>query len=102
MGCGALLVGVYSAVQLCVALPALVTTAPPTSPTTQPTRKAFSDPTTTPVCYFSCGSACLQQQLVCDFHPDCEEGEDEEHCGQCDFESGLCGWEDTTEGADTE
>ena len=91
MGGGALLAGVYSAVQLCVVLPA-ITTAPPTSP----------NPTTTPVCYFSCGSACLQQQQVCDFHPDCEEGEDEEQCGQCDFESGLCGWEDTTEGADTE
>ena len=56
-------------------------------------------PTTTDPCYFRCGEKCLEAQQVCNFHPDCDNKEDEENCAQCDFQEDFCGWSGTTGGS---
>jgi hypothetical protein len=35
---------------------------------------------------------------VCNFKNDCADKSDEAMCGPCDFESGLCGWTDLSNG----
>ena len=56
--------------------------------------------TTSDPCYFRCGDKCLEPEKVCNFHPDCPNGEDELHCAECDFQSDFCGW-DATSGSDS-
>ena len=34
----------------------------------------------------------------CNFVNDCSNGEDERDCGDCDFETSPCGWEDDSTG----
>ena len=46
---------------------------------------------------FFCRSSqkCIDGTLVCNFHNDCPNGEDETNCGNCDFERTdrpMCGW----------
>ncbi|KAH7954562.1 hypothetical protein HPB49_019857 [Dermacentor silvarum] len=41
---------------------------------------------------FDCGNKTVTIERVCDFVTDCENGEDERNCGDCDFSKGLCGW----------
>ncbi|XP_067219288.1 MAM and LDL-receptor class A domain-containing protein 1 isoform X1 [Chanodichthys erythropterus] len=39
---------------------------------------------------------CLSMELVCDFHPNCTDGSDEEFCGPCNFDEHACGWIDSS------
>lgn len=49
---------------------------------------------------FSCHSdgKCIDASSVCNFKNDCTDKSDEAMCGPCDFESGLCGWTDLSNG----
>uniref|UniRef100_A0A0L8FMM2 MAM domain-containing protein n=1 Tax=Octopus bimaculoides TaxID=37653 RepID=A0A0L8FMM2_OCTBM len=59
-----------------------------------------TEPKTTPrpcpIGLYSCrdGTGCIQYTNVCDFEKNCNDKSDEDVCGDCDFESGLCGWTD--------
>ncbi|KAL1446933.1 hypothetical protein MTO96_028698, partial [Rhipicephalus appendiculatus] len=41
---------------------------------------------------FDCGNQSITIERVCDFVKDCQNGDDERNCGDCDFSDGLCGW----------
>ncbi|XP_074544676.1 MAM and LDL-receptor class A domain-containing protein 1 [Halichoeres trimaculatus] len=85
---------------------------PDTSPTSAPPTP--SHPPTTPgstspappnpcqddefFCWRSAGEVCISATLKCDYHPDCEYGEDEDGCGPCTFERDQCKWADTGAG----
>ncbi|XP_070701014.1 MAM and LDL-receptor class A domain-containing protein 1 [Pempheris klunzingeri] len=82
------------------------TSAPPTFPNT-PVSPATPSASTAPVhpcqdneffCWRSAGKLCILSALQCDYHPDCPQGEDEDGCGQCTFESDQCQWSDTSDG----
>ncbi|XP_025084894.1 MAM and LDL-receptor class A domain-containing protein 2-like isoform X1 [Pomacea canaliculata] len=48
---------------------------------------------------FACdGNHCIPQTQVCDFQQQCNDGSDELMCGDCTFESDLCGWRDHSTG----
>ncbi|KAG0721748.1 MAM and LDL-receptor class A domain-containing protein 2 [Chionoecetes opilio] len=49
---------------------------------------------------FYCGyqSACISASKRCDWHNDCKNNADEEFCGECSFEYGLCDWYDASAG----
>src|SRR5205823_2937324 len=34
---------------------------------------------------------------ICNFVKDCDNGLDEQNCGQCDFQNSLCGWKNEKE-----
>ncbi|XP_030849653.1 MAM and LDL-receptor class A domain-containing protein 2 [Strongylocentrotus purpuratus] len=42
---------------------------------------------------------CIDLELYCNYENDCPGGEDEAACGSCDFESGLCGYQDDSYGS---
>jgi hypothetical protein len=44
------------------------------------------------------GQQCVPLSNVCDFINFCSDGSDESNCGQCNFENGLCGWQDMSSG----
>ncbi|KAK3727134.1 hypothetical protein RRG08_048232 [Elysia crispata] len=48
---------------------------------------------------FQCGdNTCIPIGKLCNFQEDCKDGSDENHCGSCDFESDMCGWQDESLG----
>ena len=49
---------------------------------------------------FQCANSrqCIPQEKVCDFINYCSDGSDESNCGICQFETGLCGWQDMSTG----
>ena len=52
-------------------------------------------------CEFKCSNGtCLSSEKVCNFMNDCENGEEEVHCGYNDitFENGTKGWNETSYG----
>ncbi|CAF3769976.1 unnamed protein product, partial [Adineta steineri] len=54
---------------------------------------------TRPSCPYQCkDGTCIAQDKRCNFIPDCSQGEDEVDCGQCDFETSACGWQDESTG----
>ncbi|XP_021117307.1 apical endosomal glycoprotein isoform X4 [Heterocephalus glaber] len=47
----------------------------------------------------ACGDLCVPLEQLCDFQPQCAQGEDEQECGTTDFESATAGgWEDASVG----
>ncbi|XP_018531715.2 MAM and LDL-receptor class A domain-containing protein 1 [Lates calcarifer] len=77
------------------------TELPDTSPTSAPpTSSAPVNPCQNNefFCWRSAGKVCILATLWCDDHPDCPQGEDEDGCGPCTFESDQCQWTDTSEG----
>nr|XP_046265191.1 MAM and LDL-receptor class A domain-containing protein 1 isoform X2 [Scatophagus argus] len=72
----------------------------PTSPTTLTTLTTPSNPCMDDefFCWRSSGKVCIQAASQCDYHPDCPQGEDEDGCGLCSFESNQCQWTDTGDG----
>ncbi|KAM9501604.1 MAM and LDL-receptor class A domain-containing protein 1 [Clarias gariepinus] len=50
--------------------------------------------------HFDCGGGVhVDPKQVCDFTPDCPNGEDEANCpAQCDFEADACGWHEFVPG----
>ncbi|KAK8786162.1 hypothetical protein V5799_007474 [Amblyomma americanum] len=40
-----------------------------------------------------CGEKDVPLHQICDFVPDCDDGADEQDCGECDFGEGSCGWD---------
>lgn len=38
----------------------------------------------------------ISSDKLCNFYKDCADGSDEKNCGECDFESGNCGWKNVT------
>ncbi|XP_054624893.1 MAM and LDL-receptor class A domain-containing protein 1 [Dunckerocampus dactyliophorus] len=84
-------------------LPDITPTSAPTTSTQAPTMP--DTPVTSPsptnpcqddefFCWRSSGEPCILATLKCNYHPDCPQGEDEDGCGPCTFESGQCGWTD--------
>ncbi|KAK1879509.1 MAM and LDL-receptor class A domain containing protein 1 [Dissostichus eleginoides] len=75
---------------------------PDTPPTSAPPPTSTSPATTLPCqgneffCWRS--DVCILASLKCDYHADCPQGEDEDGCGGCTFESDQCRWTDTSEG----
>ena len=53
-----------------------------------------------PAGYFYCDSddVCIEGNKVCNWIPECFNAADEENCGACTFEPGLCNWTDISEG----
>ncbi|KAI8780792.1 MAM and LDL-receptor class A domain-containing protein 2, partial [Biomphalaria glabrata] len=48
---------------------------------------------------FRCGDGqCIPQSSVCNYVLDCIDASDEVNCGNCNFESNLCGWTDNSVG----
>ena len=48
---------------------------------------------------FRCNNGkCINKTQLCDFVKDCSNGEDEENCGNCNFEKDTCGWYDNSFG----
>ncbi|XP_049338853.1 MAM and LDL-receptor class A domain-containing protein 1 [Astyanax mexicanus] len=49
---------------------------------------------------FDCSAGvCVDAERVCDFTPDCPQGEDEASCAaECDFETDSCGWHEFAPG----
>uniref|UniRef100_A0A8C4IGG5 MAM domain-containing protein n=1 Tax=Dicentrarchus labrax TaxID=13489 RepID=A0A8C4IGG5_DICLA len=72
----------------------------PTSPATPSTSIAPTHPCPDNefFCWRSSGEVCIPETLQCDYHLDCPQGEDEDGCGQCTFESNQCQWADTSDG----
>lgn len=58
--------------------------------------------TAVPICGvngFRCSNGkCINKTQICDFQPDCLNGEDEVNCGICNFENSNCGWYDNSFG----
>ncbi|XP_068593728.1 MAM and LDL-receptor class A domain-containing protein 1 isoform X2 [Cebidichthys violaceus] len=75
------------------------TSAPPTSSNT-PASTAPTLPCQDNefFCWRSARKVCILATLQCDYHPDCPQGEDEDGCGRCTFESDQCQWTDTSDG----
>ncbi|XP_057298293.1 MAM and LDL-receptor class A domain-containing protein 2-like isoform X2 [Hydractinia symbiolongicarpus] len=72
----------------------LFPTAIPTTPTI-PTQSPCKQPNK-----FYCikDKKCIDRSLQCDYRLDCSDGQDEDHCGTCDFEKDMCGYTDISTG----
>uniref|UniRef100_A0AAQ5YK66 MAM domain-containing protein n=1 Tax=Amphiprion ocellaris TaxID=80972 RepID=A0AAQ5YK66_AMPOC len=68
------------------------TSVPPTSPSINPCQDGEF------FCWRSAGGVCVLATLRCDYGSDCPQGEDEDGCGPCTFESDQCHWTDTSDG----
>ncbi|MCJ8731789.1 hypothetical protein PDJAM_G00203590 [Pangasius djambal] len=79
--------------QLPVSPPTALPTVTPTTPipTEHPCREDEFH------CWRSDGRKCIFSTAVCDYSIDCPLGEDEEICGPCTFEYGLCNWSDISQ-----
>ncbi|XP_037401783.1 MAM and LDL-receptor class A domain-containing protein 1 isoform X2 [Pygocentrus nattereri] len=81
-------------------LPITPPTAPPSTPTAP---QATPTPTEYPCkedefhCWRSNGVICIAASAQCDYSIDCPLGEDEETCGPCTFENGICNWMDISQ-----
>ncbi|KAI4891478.1 hypothetical protein NFI96_023830, partial [Prochilodus magdalenae] len=94
-------------------LPITPPTAPPFTSTTPSSTPTISSTSTTPPvspmptdypckedefhCWRSTGVKCIAASAQCDYSIDCPLGEDEETCGPCTFEYGLCNWKDISQ-----
>lgn len=74
--------------------PATATTSavPSASPTVNPCKENEFH------CWRSDGVKCIAAAAQCNYVLDCPLGEDEEACGPCHFENGLCQWSDVSVG----
>ncbi|XP_069366962.1 MAM and LDL-receptor class A domain-containing protein 2 [Paralichthys olivaceus] len=79
---------------------------PDTSPTSTPST-TFKTTSTAPInpcqdntffCWRSAEKVCIPTTLLCDYHLDCPQGEDEDGCGPCSFERDQCKWTDSSDG----
>ncbi|XP_015227028.1 PREDICTED: MAM and LDL-receptor class A domain-containing protein 1-like [Cyprinodon variegatus] len=79
---------------------------PETLPTSSP-HTSLNTATTTAVkpcqdneffCRLSAGKVCIPATQQCDYHLNCPEGEDEDGCGPCTFETDQCLWSDISDG----
>ncbi|XP_042353411.1 MAM and LDL-receptor class A domain-containing protein 1-like [Plectropomus leopardus] len=81
------------------------TAAPPTSSNTSPATPSTSTAPPHPCqdneffCWRSDRNICILAALQCDYRTDCPQGEDEDGCGPCTFESNQCQWTDISDGA---
>ncbi|XP_034159304.2 MAM and LDL-receptor class A domain-containing protein 1 isoform X1 [Pangasianodon hypophthalmus] len=78
-------------------LPVLPPTAPPTVTPTTPTPTEHPCRENEFHCWRSDGRKCIATTARCDYSIDCPLGEDEETCGPCTFEYGLCNWSDISQ-----
>eukprot|EP00794_Sanderia_malayensis_P017044 gene17044-18759_t len=73
-----------------------------TRPLPTPGPSTTPKPTTTPCMsnqFYCPGDAlCIARGKRCDYRSDCRDGSDEANCGNCDFESGNCGYRDVSTG----
>lgn len=49
--------------------------------------------------YCNVGNECVPLSLRCNWKVDCSNGADEDDCGDCDFETGMCSWYDDSVGS---
>ncbi|XP_053484115.1 MAM and LDL-receptor class A domain-containing protein 2 isoform X3 [Ictalurus furcatus] len=78
-------------------LPVSPPTAPPTVTPTTPTPTEHPCRADEFHCWRSDGRKCIATTARCDYSIDCPLGEDEETCGPCTFEYGLCSWSDISQ-----
>eukprot|EP00057_Strongylocentrotus_purpuratus_P018006 XP_011672480.1 PREDICTED: MAM and LDL-receptor class A domain-containing protein 2 [Strongylocentrotus purpuratus] len=64
----------------------------PSMTTKAPTADPGDLPTCGPDSYQCNNGTCLDVEQRCDGNTDCSESEDEANCGNCDFETDVCGW----------
>ncbi|XP_047128245.1 MAM and LDL-receptor class A domain-containing protein 1 isoform X1 [Hydra vulgaris] len=71
----------------------ILPTAIPTTPTIPTTTPCLSD-------QFYCmkDNKCITKYYVCDYRNDCSDGQDEQICGPCNFETSGCGYTDASTG----
>ncbi|XP_072182119.1 MAM and LDL-receptor class A domain-containing protein 1-like [Diadema setosum] len=80
-----------------------ITTDPlPVVATDPPTPPSDATPTCPPDSYQCRNGSCIDALQRCDMVRDCSEGEDEENCGKCTFETVVvgdtCGWQSIPNG----
>ncbi|KAK3546332.1 hypothetical protein QTP70_025671, partial [Hemibagrus guttatus] len=78
-------------------LPISPPTAPPTVTQSTPTPTEYPCKENEFYCWRSDEKKCIESTAHCDYRIDCPLGEDEESCGPCTFEYGLCKWDNTSQ-----
>ncbi|KAG9273992.1 MAM and LDL-receptor class A domain-containing protein 2-like [Astyanax mexicanus] len=77
--------------------PPTLSPSTPTAPLTTPTPTDHPCKENEFYCWRSSGMKCIASTAQCDYSIDCPLGEDEETCGPCTFENGLCDWSDISQ-----